>query len=103
MGRTKSKRTLNGYGKHGIASRRNCIPRAPENYGKTSGALEVNVPCPAIDRGSARAGGAIVRDDVELHVEKHRLVVALEPQVEPVDRLAGFTHRGQRGAAVGRH
>ena len=32
--RSKSERTLNNCGKHGIASRGNCIPRAPGNYEK---------------------------------------------------------------------
>src|ERR1700744_2999571 len=42
---------------------------------------------------------------IRLDVEKHRLVVALQADVELIDGIAaaGLARRNQRGAAVGRH
>jgi hypothetical protein len=39
------------------------------------------------------------------HLEKHRLIVALQAHVEAIDRIAGArpARRDQRGAAVGRY
>ena len=44
-------------------------------------------------------------DRRQLHVEKHRLVVALQVDVEPIDRVTGtgLTDRDQGAAAIGGH
>src|SRR3954462_8042000 len=56
-------RTLKDYGKHGIASRENCIARTPEKYGKrrqVNGFGQRNQARPPL---SSRIGAPPVRDE----------------------------------------
>ena len=55
--------------------------------------------------GSSPAMTAGVHSSARSHVEKHRLVVALQADVEMIDRVARarLARRDQRGAAIGRH
>src|SRR6266436_10200104 len=58
--------------------------------------------CPAMTEGN---GCACPHRRTNSHVEKHRLVVALQVDVETIDCVAGarLAHRDQRAAPLGRH
>src|SRR6516162_798734 len=89
------KRTLKDCGKHGIASRRNCIARNPENYGET--VSEERFPMqlsPAVARTSASADPK----------RRGRLpqAVALTRRRTPSRRRPGAAGRSDRAACPAR-
>src|ERR1700682_2026680 len=63
-------------------------------------------PTPSPRKCGAREKRSTARQPTpRLHLEEHRLVVALQADIETIDRVAGprLARRDQRGAALDRH